>query len=558
MAYEKTNWEPREGSDLDRFEKANETSKSVILRNRPNAVTKPGTPFSVKNMNKIEQGIYEAHEMIHAEMAERLAADNDLQVAVDNETTARTNAIQTHNEKVTAHPYLTAIINTLIGLPAWNPDNHTLIFTAKDGSTLEVDLPLEDLARDIGFDPVTKEIILLKHDGSEIRISVSDLVDVYTGSIGTHIQITIGSNNQINAILRGGSITDTELSAALLAKINGKLDATAQAADSAKLGGQLPGIYAKQADMQAADQNLQNQINAMTPGQMVPINHASAQTTYGIASSGIYGHARFPPNNAAPAVGSFGYALPYSYLSSQSFNLNNYQTPGIYTLYNPTEVTNFPAGWSTGTGNSACLIVLPFYEVSAVKQILYKRGTNKEWSRYSTTTTAWTAWIEGPIATLEDQNASKSLPSTDANQTIQSLLQTVRNCLYWLTSNSKILFGTTQSQTDFVVETKTNNNEWYRIYKNGWVEQGGYISHSNASMFMGDVTLPKIMLNGNYTITISIHATTASNGTTPMVDTGITLYDVTNIGFKYGGMGTTTTSTMYNIRVYWRVEGIMQ
>jgi len=64
MAYEKTIWEPREGSNLDRFDKANETDRSVILRNRPSLITKPGTKFSTQNMNKIENGIYDAHELI--------------------------------------------------------------------------------------------------------------------------------------------------------------------------------------------------------------------------------------------------------------------------------------------------------------------------------------------------------------------------------------------------------------------------------------------------------------------------------------------------------------
>ena len=247
MAYEMTNWEGREGSDLDRFEKANETVKSVLLRNRPNAVTRKGTPFSAQNMNKIERGIYDAHVTAEAEANERKAAD------------------RAHNEDLYAHPDIRTIINQLIGLPVWDPGNHAIIFTAKDGSTLEVDLPLEDLARDIDFDPATKEIILIKHDGTEIRIDVGDLVDVYTGSLGTHIQITVGEDNQINALLRGGSITEAELSAALQAKINGKLDAGAQAADSAKLGGQLPGSYAKQADTSSAIADLQRQINALTP-----------------------------------------------------------------------------------------------------------------------------------------------------------------------------------------------------------------------------------------------------------------------------------------------------
>ena len=62
--YEKTEWKARQGSNLQRFEKSQETETSVVLRNEPTSVTEPGTPFSVANMNKIEQGIYDAHEAL--------------------------------------------------------------------------------------------------------------------------------------------------------------------------------------------------------------------------------------------------------------------------------------------------------------------------------------------------------------------------------------------------------------------------------------------------------------------------------------------------------------
>ncbi|MCL2762239.1 MAG: hypothetical protein FWD36_03400, partial [Treponema sp.] len=84
MAYQKTEWKARQGSTLKRFEKSQETSKSVILNNAPTEITEPGTPFSAANMNKIEEGIHEAHEIVaehiadtdkHISPTERLAWD---------------------------------------------------------------------------------------------------------------------------------------------------------------------------------------------------------------------------------------------------------------------------------------------------------------------------------------------------------------------------------------------------------------------------------------------------------------------------------------------------
>jgi len=84
MAYEKTIWKAREGSSLNRFEKEQESARSVILQNRPNSVTEPGTPFSVDNMNKIEQGISDAHELIEDERVKREQEDALINARIDS------------------------------------------------------------------------------------------------------------------------------------------------------------------------------------------------------------------------------------------------------------------------------------------------------------------------------------------------------------------------------------------------------------------------------------------------------------------------------------------
>ncbi len=61
MSYVKTSWVARVGTALNRFLKTNETSTEVELTNDPTGVTIAGTPFTVANMNKIEDGIYDAH-----------------------------------------------------------------------------------------------------------------------------------------------------------------------------------------------------------------------------------------------------------------------------------------------------------------------------------------------------------------------------------------------------------------------------------------------------------------------------------------------------------------
>jgi hypothetical protein len=132
-------------------------------------------------------------------------------------------AVSAHNTDTDAHTDIRDAIGDLIGIVEWDHDTYTLTFTARNGETLKVDLPLEALAKDIDYDPATQEIVITKQDDTEIRISVASLVDEYTGLTNAHIQITI-ENHEIEATLLDGSIGEAKLSPALLAKINGKAD----------------------------------------------------------------------------------------------------------------------------------------------------------------------------------------------------------------------------------------------------------------------------------------------------------------------------------------------
>jgi hypothetical protein len=83
MAYVKTVWQNRQGINLNKFAKSQETAESVVLENTPDSITAHGTPFSVENMNKIEQGVFDAHEGIWTESLERQQTDMFLQAEVN-------------------------------------------------------------------------------------------------------------------------------------------------------------------------------------------------------------------------------------------------------------------------------------------------------------------------------------------------------------------------------------------------------------------------------------------------------------------------------------------
>lgn len=73
MAYTKTTWKDRLVEFANRFAKSNETATSVTLTPDPGTITEAGTPLSAANLNKIEQGIADAHSSIDTHAAR---ADN--------------------------------------------------------------------------------------------------------------------------------------------------------------------------------------------------------------------------------------------------------------------------------------------------------------------------------------------------------------------------------------------------------------------------------------------------------------------------------------------------
>jgi hypothetical protein len=114
--YKKTEWKARKGSDLNRFEKSQETERFVTLENKPNSVTEHGTPFSTANMNKIEDGIFEAHEMIAAEEQARIDGDQETLATAKEYTDAAQLATQTWLpavETVAAFDEITGLNNNI-------------------------------------------------------------------------------------------------------------------------------------------------------------------------------------------------------------------------------------------------------------------------------------------------------------------------------------------------------------------------------------------------------------------------------------------------------------
>lgn len=87
--------------------------------------------------------------------------------------------------------------------------------------------------------------------------------------------------------------------------------------------------------------------------------------------------------------------------------------------------------------------------------------------------------------------------------------------------------------------TAENNYTWYRLYSDGWVEQGGV---GRTGSTYGRITLPIEMANTHYTVT------TSPNGTSG--NYSISINNITTTGFMQNNSATDVTDQS------WRVSGM--
>jgi hypothetical protein len=144
--------------------------------------------------------------------------------------------LQNHNTNSVSHQDIRNNVESLEFVKGAELNAGILKLTNRNNTYLEINLVAQSLDVGIDYDSTTKEIILKKSDGTEIgRANISDLVDIYTGSTGTHIQIAIDSNGTVNAVLKEHSVTKTELEPGLVTEIEGKLNKNQGSANSGKI-----------------------------------------------------------------------------------------------------------------------------------------------------------------------------------------------------------------------------------------------------------------------------------------------------------------------------------
>ena len=68
---------------------------------------------------------------------------------------------------------------------------------------------------------------------------------------------------------------------------------------------------------------------------------------------------------------------------------------------------------------------------------------------------------------------------------------------------------------EYQVPTAGNDYTWYRKYKSGWVEQGGYKYQGSSVQGNNTINLPVTMADTNYTVLVTQQFTAAGQGYVP-------------------------------------------
>ncbi len=109
--------------------------------------------------------------------------------------------------------------NILIKDLSNDPSTGIITVTRRDNTTFAINIPKTLIFQSALFDEEANAIVITWSDNSQSRIPVEGLVDIYTGSAGDVIQISVGEDNTISAIVKEGSIGQNLLSSDIQANL---------------------------------------------------------------------------------------------------------------------------------------------------------------------------------------------------------------------------------------------------------------------------------------------------------------------------------------------------
>ena len=115
--------------------------------------------------------------------------------------------------------------------------------------------------------------------------------------------------------------------------------------------------------------------------------------------------------------------------------------------------------------------------------------------------------VKGNYSTIFDAptltaNQTLTLPNVSGELIVSSQLATVATSGSYNDLSNKP--NIPESQQGYITQTWRSGNNWYRVYSDGWIEQGGY--YTNSSNMTRTLTLNKSFTTTTYSITKNNHS----------------------------------------------------
>lgn len=106
---------------------------------------------------------------------------------------------------------------------AYDERTGIITFTRKNGATVTIDTPMEKIALNIYYDPVTEMLALPLIDGTQMQVDLSRLITEYEFLDSDTIAFSVGVDGKVSAIVKEGSIQEKHLRPDYLANIRSEV-----------------------------------------------------------------------------------------------------------------------------------------------------------------------------------------------------------------------------------------------------------------------------------------------------------------------------------------------
>jgi len=126
-------------------------------------------------------------------------------------------------------------------------------------------------------------------------------------------------------------------------------------------------------------------------------------------------------------------------------------------------------------------------------------------STLNTNLTAETSARQSADTALSSSISTLSTSVTSNTSTLNTLNTTAIKSTNLCTTAATTTTSASSTSPAVIVENYVNETFWYRVWSDGWIEQGGYLAASSTDYITVTITLLKSYSNTNYTVSKNIY-----------------------------------------------------